>query len=87
MAARKTSGAATTVAKKAGGKLSPATEAAASGAIVEPDLAKASVIDHPSVDTNPRAYVPAESNQIDFNTPSALKDEQEQVAENLAASK
>lgn len=87
MAARKSSGAAKTVAKKAGSKLTPATETAASGAIVEPDLAKASVIDHPSVDTNPREGVPAESNQIDFNTPSALKPESEQVAENLKAAK
>lgn len=87
MAAAKKSGAAKTVAKKAGDKLTPATETAASGAIVEPDLAKASVIDHPSVDANPRAGVPAESNQIDFNTPSALKPEAEQVAENLKAAK
>lgn len=77
--------AAKTVASKAGDQLSPATVAAASGALVEPDLAKASVIDHPSVDTNPRAGVPAGSNQIDFNIPSALMPEAEQVAKNLKA--
>lgn len=87
MAAGKSSGAAKTVAKKAGDKLTPATKTAASGAIVEPEIAAASVIDHPSVDANPRAGAPAESNQIDFNTPSALKSEEEQVAENLGAAK
>lgn len=72
-----------TVAHKAGDNLSKATEASASGAIIEPEIAK--VPDHPSVDTNPRAGVPAESNQIDFNTPSAIKPAKEQVAENLKA--
>ena len=81
----RTSGAATTVAKKAGDKLKPATAATASGAVIEPDLAAASLPDHPSVDRNPREGVPAESNQIDFNTPSGLESEQEQVAKNLAA--
>lgn len=83
--AAKKSGAATTVAAKPGDSLAPATETAASGAVIEPDLALASLPDHPSVDRNPREGVPAESNQIDFNTPSALKPEAEQVAENLDA--
>lgn len=86
MAATKKSGAATTVAAKSGDALAPAAVATASGAVIEPDLARASLPDHPSVDSNPRAGVPAESNQIDFNTPAALKPEAEQVAENLAAS-
>lgn len=83
--AAKTSGVATTVADKAGDKLTPATEAVASGAVIEPDLAAASLPDHPSVDSNPRAGVPVESNQIDFNTPSSLEPEAEQVAKNLGA--
>ena len=83
MGAKKKSGAATTVAKKAGDKLSPATETAASGALVEPEIAKESVPDHPAVDANPRKGVPAESNQIDFNDPT--KDQAEAVQENLAA--
>lgn len=87
MTAKKTSGAVTTVAKKAGDDLSPATQAAASGAIIEPGIADASVIDHPAVDANPREGTPPESNQIDFNTPSAIKPAEEQVAENLAAAK
>ena len=82
-ASKKTSGAATTVARKAGDKLGKAAETAASGAIVEPAIAKASVIDHPAVDVNARAGVPAESNQIDFNDPT--KPQHEAVAENLAA--
>ena len=85
--ANKKKGAAKTVAAKPGDKLAPATTTAASGAIIEPDLASASVIDHPSVDTNPREGVPAESNRIDFNTPSALKPAGEQVVENLKAAK
>lgn len=85
MTAKNTSSAATTVAKKAGDDLSPATEAAASGAIIEPGIADASVIDHPAADANPREGTPPESNQIDFNMPSAIKPQEEQVAEKLAA--
>lgn len=85
MAAKKKSGAAKTVAKKAGDDLKPATETAASGAIIEPAIAKESVPDHPAVDRNPRGDVPAESNAIDFNTPSAKKSAEEQVSENLDA--
>ncbi len=54
-AASKKSGAATTVAATPGDSLKPATETAASGALIEPDLAAASVPDHPAVDANPRA--------------------------------
>lgn len=81
MAAKKKSGAAKTVARKAGSTLSPATETAASGAMIEKDLAKASVTEHPALDTNPRKGVPAESNQIDLNDPTM--DQAEAVAENL----
>ena len=72
-----------TVSAKAGNDLSKAKESEASGAIAEPEITK--VPDHPSVDNNPRAGVPAESNQIDFNTPSAIKPAREQVEDNLKA--
>ena len=84
--ARKKTGAATTVARKAGDALKPATTTAASGAVIEPDLAAASLPDHASVDRNPREGVSPESNQIDFNTPGALMSEQDQVEKNLEAS-
>lgn len=80
---KKNSGAAKTVAKKAGEKLTPATETAASGAVVEPEIAKQSLPDHPAVDRNPREGVPPESNQIDFNDPT--KPPHEAVMENLEA--
>jgi hypothetical protein len=70
-----------TVAAKAGDDLTEAKTAAASGAIVEPEIAK--LPDHPSVDSNPRAGVPAESNQIDFNQPSGLQSPEVTVEENL----
>lgn len=73
--------ASTTTAAKAGDKLGKATKTEASGAIIEPGIASASVIDHPAVDTNPRAGVPAESNQIDFNDPTLTQEEA--VAANL----
>ena len=83
--AKKNSGAAKTVAKKAGDKLSPGTKTAASGAIIEKEIAEDSVPDHPAVDRNPRKGVPAESNQIDFNDPG--KSPEKAVAENLKAQK
>ncbi len=82
-AASKKSGAATTVAATPGDSLKPATETAASGALIEPDLAAASVPDHPAVDANPRADEPAENNQIDFNDPTLSDDEA--VEKNLQA--
>lgn len=62
------------------------SEMEASGAIIA-DEDKNIDTSHPSVDANPRqgADLPEESNQIDFNTPSALKPAKEQVAENLKA--
>ena len=70
-----------TPAPKAGDDLTDANTAAASGAIVEPEIAK--IPDHPAVDSNPRAGVPAESNQIDFNEPSGLTPPEETVEKNL----
>jgi hypothetical protein len=66
---------------KAGDDLTSAKVAEASGAVIEPEIAK--IPDHPSVDNNPREGVPADSNRVDFNEPSALKPQAEQVAENL----
>lgn len=83
--ATKKKGAAKTVAEKAGDKLTPATETAASGALVEKEIAKESVADHPAVDANPRSGVPAQSNAIDFNDPG--KSPADAVADNLAATR
>ncbi len=83
--ATKKKGAAKTVTKKAGDKLTPATETAASGALVEKEIAEESVADHPAVDANPRSGVPAESNAIDFNDPG--KSSADAVADNLAATR
>ena len=61
-------------------------EMEASGAIITAED-KNIDISHPAVDANPRQSedLPPEANQIDFNTPSALKSEKEAVAENLKA--
>lgn len=83
MAAKKKTGAAKTVTKTAGDKLTPATKTAASGATIEPEIADKSVPDHPAIDTNPRKDTPADSNRIDFNDPA--KGSAEAVEENLAA--
>lgn len=48
----------------------PATEMTeASGAIVEPEIKKAVPLDHPAVDSNPRAKTTAVQNGADFNDP------------------
>lgn len=44
----------------------------------------ASLPDHPSVAAKPGEDVLDDSNRIDFNTPSGLESEQEQVEKNLA---
>lgn len=62
----------------------PATDIAASGAIIEPAIATGVDMEHPAVDSNPRANSTSEMNAIDFNFPSALKPEAEAVADNLA---
>lgn len=64
------------------------SEMDASGAIIANEDKKVDM-SHPSVDANPRQSedLPPESNDIDFNTPSALKPAKEQVAENLKAKK
>lgn len=62
-------------------KLAPATEAAASGALVEPKIIADIDTAHPAVDDNPRANTTADQNRIDFNDPT--KEEAEAVADNL----
>lgn len=55
--------------------LTPATDVAASGAIVEPEILEGIDTSHPAVDANPRAGLPKESNQIDFNDPTISQEE------------
>ncbi len=57
----------------------------ASGAIIE-DGAKDMVdMKHPAVDDNPRAGTTKGMNQIDFNTPSALTTQEDEVEDDLKA--
>jgi hypothetical protein len=50
-----------------------------------PDQAPGIDLKHPSVDANPREGATEDEVRIDFNAPSALVSEEEQVAENLKA--
>jgi len=63
--------------------LTPATEVAASGAFIEPEIVDRIDVDHPAVDNNPRKGQPKIANQIDFNDPHL--DTQAAVEKNLAA--
>ena len=60
------------------------SEMEASGAIIASEDKQIDT-GHPAVDENPRQGkdLPPESNRIDFNTPSALRPDQEAVEENL----
>lgn len=49
--------------------LTPATDVAASGAFIEPEIVARIDVDHPAVDNNPRKGQPPIANQIDFNDP------------------
>lgn len=49
--------------------LTPATDVAASGAFIEPEIVGRIDVDHPAVDNNPRKGQPKIANQIDFNDP------------------
>lgn len=62
------------------------SEMDASGAIIASEDKKVDM-GHPSIDANPRQGedLPPESNQIDLNTPSALKSAKKAVADNLKA--
>lgn len=65
--------------------LSPATDVAASGALIEPEIVERIDTAHPAVDDRPRAGQPRVSNQIDFNDPTLT--DAEAVEQNLAAAK
>jgi len=65
--------------------LQPATDIEASGALIEPTIVERIDTSHPAVDDEPRKGATKAMNQIDFNEPSALKPEHEQVEENLKA--
>lgn len=62
--------------------IAPATEAEASGAIIEPGAKKIDM-NHASVDDNPRKDTTVDMNQIDFNEPSALTPPEEAVEDAL----
>jgi len=49
--------------------LTPATQVAASGVFIEPEIVERIDVDHPAVDNHPRKGQPAVANQIDFNDP------------------
>lgn len=69
-------------------ELEPATEVAASGALIEPTIVERIDTSHPAVDNEPRKGVSVESNQIDFNDPTLTLSEQVErnlVDQNLKA--
>lgn len=49
--------------------LTPATEVAASGAMIEPTIVERIDTSHPAVDNEPRKGQPKIANRIDFNDP------------------
>jgi hypothetical protein len=57
--------------------LAPATEFAASGAVIEPEIVERVDMEHLSVDSNPRERSTPAMNSIDFNNPSALVSQEE----------
>ena len=61
--------------------LQPATDVAASGAMIEPTLVERIDTSHPAVDNAPRKGQPVIANRIDFNDPT--KSDEAAVAENL----
>jgi hypothetical protein len=61
--------------------LTPATDVAASGAFIEPEIVSRIDVNHPAVDNHPRKGQPAVANQIDFNDPAI--DTAEAVARNM----
>lgn len=63
--------------------LSPATEVAASGAMIEPEIVSRIDTAHPSVDNEPRKGATKDMNRIDFNEPSGLTPPEEVVEEQL----
>lgn len=66
--------------------LTPATDVAASGAIIEPEIVTGVDTGHVSVDNNPRKDSTVDMNRIDFNVPSGVQAPEETVEENLKSS-
>jgi hypothetical protein len=64
-------------------ELAPATDVAASGALIEPEIISRIDTKHPAVDDAPRKGQPVLANRIDFNDPG--KTDAETVTENLKA--
>jgi hypothetical protein len=65
--------------------LTPASDVAASGALIEPEIVSGIDTDHPAVDNTPRKGQTVLANQIDFNDPTLSPDAA--VAANLQAPK
>lgn len=63
--------------------LTPATDVAASGAMIEPTIVERIDTSHPAVDNEPRKGQPVIANRIDFNDPT--KADADAVADNLKA--
>lgn len=61
--------------------LTPATDMAASGAFIEPEIVSRIDVAHAAVDNNPRKGQPKLANQIDFNDPTMSVEDA--VAHNL----
>ena len=59
--------------------MAPATEVAASGAIMEPEAAEAVDFSHPAVDNNPRAGTTVRQNVAEFNDPTLSASEATQA--------
>lgn len=55
--------------------LTAATDVAASGALVEPEIPARIDTAHPAVDDEPRKHATKASNQIDFNDPTLSTEE------------
>jgi hypothetical protein len=81
MAPRKSGAAAPRRRSSAPAKIAPASVQEASGAVIEPSVAK--LPDHPSVDRNPREGTTVDQNRADFNDPSGLTPPEDQVVEHL----
>lgn len=63
--------------------LTPATDVAASGAIIEPEILSGIDTGHVSVDNNPRKDSTVDMNKVDFNVPSGVQAPEETVEDEL----
>lgn len=70
-----------TASTTAGKNPAAATAVEASGAVIEKSATK--LIEHPSVDNNPRAGTTSDMNRIDFNEPAGLTPPEETVEAEL----